>query len=278
MNLGPWALATGPLALLAGVVVALVVDARGHRRGAARVENTLWWLLGAGVLVARLAHVIRWWPEYAREPASLIDPRAGGFTAWAGALAVLLGAGIVAMRQPARRRALLFPLAAGGFSWGLVSLTVLRLEQATRQPLPALALKDLDGREVAVDTLAGQPLVINLWATWCAPCRRELPMLVQAQQRLPQVRFVFVDAGESAGAVRRFLAAQRLAPQHVLLDGSGAFGAHYNVRGYPTTLFIDARGQLRDTHMGELSAATLAESLQRVSAPLSTLPPSRENP
>lgn len=264
MNFGPWALATGPLALLAGVVVALVVDARGHRRGMPRIEGTLWWLLAAGVLAARLAHVIRWWPEYAREPGSLIDPRVGGFVPWAGALAVLAGAVVVASRRPAQRRPLVLALAAGGLAWGLVSLTALRLEQAAHQPLPALALADLHGRRVAIDTLAGQPLVINLWATWCGPCRRELPMLVRAQQRLPDVRFVFVDAGESADAVRRFLAGQNLAPQHVLLDSSGAFGVHYNVRGYPTTLFIDARGRLRDSHLGELSAATLAESLQRI--------------
>jgi thiol-disulfide isomerase/thioredoxin len=271
MNFGPWALATGPLALIAGVVVALVVDARLHRRGMPRVEGTLWWLLAAGVLAARLAHVIRWWPEYAREPASLIDPRVGGFVAWAGALAVLAGALVVAMRRPAQRRPLVLVLAAGGFAWGLVSLTASRLQQATHLPLPALVLADLHGRNVAIDTLAGQPLVINVWATWCGPCRRELPMLVQAQQRLPDVRFVFVDAGESADAVRRFLAGQQLAPQHVLLDSSGAFGAHYNVRGYPTTLFVDARGRLRDTHLGALSAATLAESLQRIApAPTAT--------
>lgn len=264
MNFGPWALATGPLALIAGVAVALAVDARLHRRGMPRVEGTLWWLLAAGVLAARLAHVIRWWPEYAREPASLIDPRVGGFVPWAGALAVLAGAVVVAARRPAQRRPLAIALAAGGFAWGLVSLTALRLEQATHLPLPTLALADLHGRSVAIDTLAGQPLVINVWATWCGPCRRELPMLVQAQKRLPDVRFVFVDAGESADAVRRFLAEQQLAPRHVLLDSSGAFGAHYNVRGYPTTLFVDARGRLRDTHLGELSAATLAESLQRI--------------
>lgn len=271
MNFGPWALATGPLALIAGIAVALAVDARGHRRGMPRMEGTLWWLLAAGVLAARLAHVVRWWPEYAREPASLIDPRVGGFVTWAGALAVLVGAIVVAARHPGRRRPLVVTLAAGGLAWGLVSLTAWRLEQATHLPLPALGLTDLHGDRVAVDTLAGQPLVINVWATWCGPCRRELPMLAQAQKRLPDVRFVFVDAGESADTVRRFLADQPLTPQHVLLDSSGAFGAHYNVRGYPTTLFIDARGRLRDTHLGELSAATLAESLQRIApAPTAT--------
>ncbi len=264
MNLGPWALAIGPLALLLGAIVALTVEARLHRQGAARVEGILWWLLGAGVVAARLAHGVAWWPEYAREPASLIDPRAGGFVTWAGLLTVLGGAGVVAWRAPVKRRPLLLAVGAGCLTWGLVSLTAWRLERATQQPLPAMVLTDLDGRDVAIDTLAGQPLVINVWATWCGPCRRELPMLIEAQRRLPDVRFVFVDAGETADAVRRFFSSQGLqTPRHVLLDTGGALVAHYNVRGYPTTLFMDAGGQLRDTHLGELSAATLAESLRR---------------
>jgi thiol-disulfide isomerase/thioredoxin len=113
--------------------------------------------------------------------------------------------------------------------------------------------------------------VINLWATWCVPCRREMPVLVEAQRTMPQVRFVFADQGESAGAVKQFLQAQPLTLQHVLIDENLQLSNYYNVRGYPTTLFIDARGRLRDTHIGELSRATLAERLQRIEA---DLPPS----
>lgn len=59
--------------------------------------------------------------------------------------------------------------------------------------LPALTLQDLQGKDVALPTFVGRPTVVNLWATWCPPCRRELPMFQQAQAAQPGVHFVFLD-------------------------------------------------------------------------------------
>ena len=113
-----------------------------------------------------------------------------------------------------------------------------------------------------MQSLRGKPLLVNFWATWCGPCRSELPMLVEAQRRMPQLRFVFADQGEDAATVADYLRRERLAPQLVLIDGKLDLSARYGVHGYPTTLFLDANGILRDQHMGELSRATLADRLR----------------
>ena len=74
-------------------------------------------------------------------------------------------------------------------------------------------------------SLAGRPLVVNLWATWCPPCRREMPAMQAAQEANPDIGFVFVNQGESSVIVRRFLATQQLRLQNVVIDPSGQLAA-----------------------------------------------------
>ena len=67
----------------------------------------------------------------------------------------------------------------------------------------------------------GGPLVINLWATWCPPCRREMPVLENAQRMRPDVTFLFVNQAESMQSVSTYLATQGLNLDNVLFDASG---------------------------------------------------------
>ena len=87
-------------------------------------------------------------------------------------------------------------------------------------------------------------------------------MLAAAQQREAAIGFLFVNQGESAAAVRAYLAAEELALREVLLDGGSALGPAVGSRGLPTTLFYDARGRLVDAHVGVLNAASLAGRLR----------------
>ncbi|QRP64024.1 TlpA family protein disulfide reductase [Rhodanobacter sp. FDAARGOS 1247] len=271
MNLGPLALSSGLLALLFGVIAALATAGFLHRRGYADTGNPLFLILGLGLLGARLAYVAGWWPQYAQQPLSILNIRDHGFDPLAGTLGVIVAALLVGWRRPSLRRPLAASVVIGIAATGFAGLLAYKLTAQAQAPLPTLQLGDLDGRAVDVESLRGQPTVINLWATWCGPCRREMPVLAEAQRTMPQVRFVFADQGESAATVKQFLQAQQLTLQHVLTDENLQLSNYYNVRGYPTTLFIDARGRLRDTHMGELSPATLADRLQRIEA---DLPPS----
>jgi thiol-disulfide isomerase/thioredoxin len=275
VNLGPLALSSGLLALLFGVIAALATAGFLHRRGYADTGNPLFLILGLGLLGARLAYVAGWWPQYAQQPLSILNIRDHGFDPLAGTLGVIVAALLVGWRRPSLRRPLAASVVIGIAATGFAGLLAYKLTAQAQAPLPALQLGDLDGRAVDVESLRGQPTVINLWATWCGPCRREMSVLAEAQRTMPQVRFVFADQGESAPTVRQFLQAQQLTLQHVLIDENLQLSNYYNVRGYPTTLFIDARGRLRDTHMGELSPATLADRLQRIEADMPPSPAGR---
>src|SRR3546814_7473677 len=66
--------------------------------------------------------------------------------------------------------------------------------------------------------MTGEPMVVNLWATWCPPCRREMPVLAKAQEERGDVTFVFVNQGESESEIRDYLRESHLQLSNVLLD------------------------------------------------------------
>jgi thiol-disulfide isomerase/thioredoxin len=131
-------------------------------------------------------------------------------------------------------------------------------------PLPSLTLQSLDGRAVRLADFVGKPTVINLWASWCPPCRREMPAMQQAQAANPEVNFVFVNQGEEPPAVVEYLSRQRLVLRNVLLDPQGSTGAALDTGALPTTLFFDANGLLVSIRLGELSSATLNQRLAAI--------------
>lgn len=132
--------------------------------------------------------------------------------------------------------------------------------------LPDMTLVRLDdGRAVSLATQlgAGQATVVNLWASWCGPCRVEMPVLAEARQRhAGRVRFVLVNQGEPAAVAQAYLQSQRLALRNVLLDGSSSLGPAMGSSGLPTTLFYDAERRLVDRHMGVLTGVALSGKLR----------------
>ena len=133
---------------------------------------------------------------------------------------------------------------------------------------PALSEKQvtlLDGGTTTLAALAdGKPLVVNLWASWCPPCRREMPVLAAAQQRETGVSFVFANQAESRASVLRYLAASTLDLANVTLDPYTELGSIAGSGMLPATLFYDAEGRLVATHLGALSAPALDKKLARL--------------
>ncbi len=262
MTLGPLAL---PINLLVPVMALLVAAGLGGligRRHKTGIVGTLTDMLLAAVLAGRIVFVSLWFDSYRSAPWGMLDIRDGGFTPWAGLAAALSVAVWQGWRRVDLRKPLLLGLGAGALVWGS-ALGALRLLENTAHPgIPAVALTTLADAPATLPALAGgKPMVVNLWATWCPPCRREMPVLAAAQHREAGVSFVFVNQGEGAAAVAHYLAAGQLDLANVLLDPGTRLGREVGSLALPTTLFYDAAGRLVDTHLGPLSAATLAEKL-----------------
>lgn len=260
ITLGPLTLSTAHVLLMISLLLATFAGWYIGRRSAVNPEKQLFRLLLVALLVARLAFVAVYVAHYREQPWQALDIRDGGFIAWPGVLAALLLGAWQAWRIPAIRTPLASALAVGVFSWGLGSLALYGFEQGTR--LPELSLVDSNGDTVALHDYVGKPLVVNLWATWCPPCRREMPVLAEAQRNHPELTFLFVNQGEGPGEVKRYLEAQALGLANVLLDSGGRLGQHVGSMALPSTLFYDAEGRQLSSHLGELSRASLARALE----------------
>jgi len=130
------------------------------------------------------------------------------------------------------------------------------------EALPSFALERMDGQTVNLTDFKGKPIVLNAWATWCAPCRREMPMLVYAAEANPDVSFVFLNISDSPEAVRAFEDEINLKIPNVLLDRKASLSDSLKIRGLPVTLFYDIHGKLVNRHVGEIKAAELEQLLE----------------
>lgn len=261
ISLGPFHFALWHLTLILGVIVAMTTGAIVGRRRPHSVAGAIADLILAAFVAARLGFVIRYFDSYWNDLLGIIDIRDGGFSLWAG----LAGAGLLlaykVWRYAGLRRPLGIALLAGGLAWLPSTALVQLLDQESRQ-IPDVTLTNLSQQPVALRELEG-PLVINLWASWCPPCVREMPVLQSAQDRYPAITFVFANQGEHPDTIRRFLAEQDLELRGVLSDPGTDIGQAIANRTLPTTLFYDNDGTLVSMHRGELSRASLRHNLSR---------------
>ena len=220
-------------------------------------------MLLIGLLCGRISFVALNFALYREAPWGILQIADGGYH-----LAVVLVAGLAwglwrLRRWPALRAPVLASALIGVLLWAGGGL-LLSAWQERQMPLPALQVADLQGDRIDLQQFRGKPLVLNLWATWCGPCRREMPVLATAQQAHDDVQFVFLNQGETLDEVQGFLAGERLMLGNVLLDDDAAASTVLGVQAYPSTLFFDADGRLRELHLGELTAAGLEHKLRRL--------------
>ncbi|MEW6131839.1 MAG: TlpA disulfide reductase family protein [Pseudomonadota bacterium] len=118
---------------------------------------------------------------------------------------------------------------------------------------PAMTLKDMDGKTVELARLRGKVVIVNFWATWCPPCRREFPSMERLRQKMEgkPVVILGVNEGETVDMIDQFNSTLDLQPQFpILLDLDGEAMRRWPVRGLPTTFFVDKRGRLAHGAIG----------------------------
>lgn len=120
----------------------------------------------------------------------------------------------------------------------------------------------MKGDQISLSSYVGKPTVINLWATWCPPCRREMPVFERVQNEHPEVNIVFLNQGEAPAKIQQFLTGNKLSLRNVLLDSTGEVARSLGHRGLPTTLFFNAAGHLVDVRVGEFSYPTLNQRIK----------------
>ncbi|AEB12918.1 TlpA disulfide reductase family protein [Marinithermus hydrothermalis] len=263
INLGPFLipLTRAYVALaLAGLILAAEVLARTVDK---RFAPWGWNTVLLGLVAARLGFVLNNLPAYAPDPLSVLYVWQGGFSPlWgiAGGTAYTLW---FFRKHWFLLQWALVPAGLAGVVWlALGSLTPKAPDSA--ETLPPLTFTRLDGTQVTLTEYLGQPVVLNLWATWCPPCLRELPLLAETAQARPEVAFVFLDQGEGRLVVQTFLEEKGFDLPEVLLDPTNQAGRYFRIIGLPTTLFFNAEGQLVARHVGELSRAALLGYLNQI--------------
>jgi thiol-disulfide isomerase/thioredoxin len=154
-----------------------------------------------------------------------------------------------------RRQVLLAGLAGLGALAGVGHACAAYLVRpwAAGKPVPKLALDDLAGKPWSLTAARGQVVVLNFWATWCEPCRTEMPSLELLAQRLEPAggTVIAVNYQEPLPAIRRFLEAQPVTIP-ILLDRDGEATGAWTPRVFPSTVLIDRSGQPRHVVIGEL--------------------------
>ena len=138
------------------------------------------------------------------------------------------------------------------------------LQNGKHVQAPGFSLKRIDaGGTLDLASLRGKAVVLNFWASWCLPCKKEAPVLEAASRKFAgRVVFVGIDAQDFTGDARRF--ARRHGITYPLVhDGPGATLGRYGVTGFPETFFVDRRGRLVGSRVeGAITPADLERNIK----------------
>ena len=135
--------------------------------------------------------------------------------------------------------------------------------QQVGEPAYDFTLQDLDGNAVTLSELQGRPVILNFWATWCAPCRIEMPEFQSVYENYPdgEIAIVAVNLDEPVERVTQFFRDDLGLTFTALLDEGGIISDRYGVFSYPTTYFINEDGVVTAVHRGSLTEKYIEDYL-----------------
>lgn len=267
LNIGSFTVPIGLAIFFASVAVSLLsawlVDRK--RRD---VEPVILVSVLIGLAVARVSFVMHYLPAYGGDFVKMLDIRDTGFTPLPGVIAGIASVILALVRRRNGRPPLVVGATLGLITWFAASAAASAWQPAATAP--DIALTNAGGGITALKFHDGKPLVVNLWATWCAPCQDEMPVLADMQRTNAGIDLVFVNQGESSSTVEAFMNRLDLHIVKSMLDPSLEVAKATAVTAYPTTLFYDASGRLVDKHVGRFSRATFSAALDRLYPPAGT--------
>lgn len=252
VGIGPFVFDAGRLAAVGALLVfSVLAGLLGRRR--AGIEAWATWAILGWLIGARVGFVALNWADFTGQPLDALRVWQGGFNARTGWFA---GGAVLAVAALRGRHHVLRPLVIAAAVTGVAHQAAVSALPRPAMTLPTMRLMAMDGSAVQI---AGRDkvVVLNLWATWCPPCRREMPMMTELAAELPEIDFLFANQGESADRISDFLTDESLPSSGMLRDPSSHLMGRLRAVGMPTTLVFDARGTLTGSHTGEISRAAL---------------------
>jgi cytochrome oxidase Cu insertion factor (SCO1/SenC/PrrC family) len=167
----------------------------------------------------------------------------------------------------------LHELGSGGDGWGAPDVlqaiaTIAGPERSFASAggkAPPFTLNSTDGANVSLAQYAGKPVVINFWATYCPPCKAEMPLLASAVGPASGAQLVLIDEGDGRDAARSFLDGLGI-HQRALLDSDLSVGRAYGLSALPMTVFVRADGTIDRRQIGQLQSGVLAAELSTLTS------------
>lgn len=264
MSVGPYSIRI-VIILIAAIVAWLIARLVAKYCSDAQpniVSSLIFDALLVGLFIARMTFVLVWWNDYIAKPWTILAIGDGGFYAASGILSASAWIWWKTRQEKRLRKPVYVGVLAGLIAWGGAS-GGLEWMQKSSPMLPALELSTLDSKSMMLTSFAGKPVIVNLWASWCPPCRKEMPVFMQVQTDYQDIAVVMINQGETLQEITDFLALEELKLEHVLRDPVSKTMQEFGARGLPTTLFFDAEGRMVHSHMGEMTMPSLKHNIKK---------------
>lgn len=282
--LGPLLVSTRVLGFVISVVAAVWIASLLAKRAGldpAWARNTVEGSVITGLITARAAYAALYWSAFSPAPWTILYFWQPGYLPVAGVAGGALYVLHRLRKQSAAGRLSGLRIVSTGLAFGATILAVIlgtmNLASEDRvlkagDTVPDFRLVNLDGQPVSYSGLEGKGVVLNFWATWCPPCRREMPLLESAWGRYKSKNVVIVGiaVGESPEDVRRFVDAQGFSypiwvepenAEEVEAANTNEMLGWFGSAGLPTTVFIRPDGYIDEVYIGEVNRALLLERI-----------------